>query len=95
MTSEVKEWDDEATPDTAPPTPHVAAEPTLFSGSVDEFVPEQLRCTYSRRVGPQDPSRWSTKWWKYPEAISRLDALWQSWGGLRLAADVRDERVVA
>lgn len=95
MTSEVKEWGDEATPDAGPPASHVVAEPTLFFGSVDKFVREQLRYTYSRRVVPQDPSRWSTQWWKYPDAISRLDALWQSWGELRLAADVWDERVVA
>ena len=50
MTSDVKEWDDEATPDAAPPAPGSAAEPTLFFGSVDEFVRERLRYTYTRRV---------------------------------------------
>jgi len=84
MTSDVKEWDDEATPDAAPPAPGSAAEPTLFFGSVDEFVRERLRYTYTRRVGPQGPNRWSAEWWKYPEAISRLDALWRSWEVLRL-----------
>ena len=61
-----------------------AAEPTLFFGSVDEFVRERLRYTYSRRVGPQGPNRWAADWWRYPEAISRLDALWRSWEALRL-----------
>jgi len=68
----------------APPVPDAAPEPTLFFGSVDEFVRERLRYTYSRRVGPQGPNRWSAEWWLYPEAISRLDALWRSWEALRL-----------
>lgn len=38
----------------------------------------------TRRVGPQGPNRGSAGWWKYPEAIGRLDALWQSWEALRL-----------
>ena len=56
----------------------------MFFGSVDEFVRERLRYTYSRRVGPQGPNRWAAEWWRYPEAISRLDALWRSWEALRL-----------
>jgi hypothetical protein len=77
VTDEIKEWDEEQ-------PPAAASEPTLFFGSVDEFVRERLRYTYSRRVGPQGPNRWSAQWWKYPEAISRLDALWRSWEALRL-----------
>ena len=84
MTSEVKEWDEEATAEVPPPAPGAAAEPTLFFGSVDEFVRERLRYTYTRRVGPQGPNRWSAEWWRSPEAISRLDALWRSWEALRL-----------
>lgn len=84
MTSDVKEWDDEPNPDAAPPAPGAAAEPTLFFGSVDEFVRERLRYTYTRRVGPQGPNRWSAQWWRSPEAISRLDALWRAWEALRL-----------
>ena len=84
MTSDVKEWDEEATPVVPPPAPGAAAEPTLFFGSVDEFVRERLRYTYTRRVGPQGPNRWSAEWWKSPEAISRLDSLWRSWEALRL-----------
>lgn len=74
----------EAPADEPAPAPDAAAEPTLFFGSVDEFVRERLRYTYSRRVGPQGPNRWAAEWWRYPEAISRLDALWRSWEALRL-----------
>ena len=67
-----------------PPAPAAAPAPQLFFGSVDEFVREKLRYTYARRVGPQGPNRWAAAWWRYPEAISRLDALWRAWEALRL-----------
>lgn len=41
-----------------------------------------LRPNYRRRV---DGSKtvWAADWWRYPEAILRLDALWRSWEHLR------------
>lgn len=69
------------TPSTAIAVPE---EPQLFFGSVDEFVREKLIYTYSRRVGPKGQFRWDENWWMYPEAISRLDALWRAWEALRL-----------
>jgi hypothetical protein len=76
--------DVDAPAEEATPASDAVAGPTLFFGSVDEFVRERLRYTYSRRVGPQGPNRWAAEWWRYPEAISRLDALWRSWEALRL-----------
>lgn len=71
-----------------PPVESAAAaapiEPQLYFGSVDEFVREKLIYTYSRRVGPKGQFRWDENWWMYPEAISRLDALWRAWEALRL-----------
>ena len=66
------------------PSVQPAPVPDLFFGSVDEFVREKLPFTYARRIGPQGPNRWSATWWKHPEAISRLDALWRAWEALRL-----------
>ena len=80
-------WPSAAAPavDEPEPSPPAAApEPQLFFGSVDEFVREKLRYTYTRRVGPQGSYRWAGDWWRYPEAISRLDALWRAWEALRL-----------
>lgn len=59
---------------------------TLVFGSVDEFVREQLSVTYRRVVGPSNRTarRWAAQWWRYPEAIARLEALWRSWEHLRL-----------
>lgn len=93
--SGIREWDDEpAEPAPATPAESVgeppaaaappAGAPELFFGSVDEFVREKLRYVYVRRVGPSGPHRWAADWWKFPEAISRLDALWRAWEALRL-----------
>ncbi|MEO5536020.1 MAG: DUF4913 domain-containing protein [Pseudolysinimonas sp.] len=76
-----------------PPHPATVSEPStaaasdvpqLYFGSVDEFVREKLRYTYIRRVGPAGSYRWAAEWWRFPEAISRLDSLWRSWEALRL-----------
>jgi hypothetical protein len=57
-------------------------EPTLYFGSVDEFVGEYLVNAYRRRVDGQR-TMWAADWWKYDEAVIRLEALWRSWEELR------------
>ncbi|GAA4428182.1 hypothetical protein GCM10023169_29050 [Georgenia halophila] len=57
--------------------------PQLYYGSVDEFVREYLRYQYRRRIDGQRRV-WAAQWWKYGEAISRLDALWRAWEHHRL-----------
>jgi hypothetical protein len=69
---------------TTAPDAGAPAGPQLFFGSVDEFLREKLRFTDARRVGPQGSMRWAADWWRYPEAISRLDSLWRAWEALRL-----------
>ena len=59
-------------------------QPELYFGSVDEFVREYLRNVYRRRVDGRGTQRvWAAEWWKYPEAVIRLEALWRSWEKLR------------
>lgn len=59
-------------------------ETELYFGSVDEFVREYLRNVYRRRVDGRGTQRvWAAEWWKYPEAVIRLEALWRSWEKLR------------
>jgi hypothetical protein len=70
---------DEPVEDPAPPADDAEASAELVFGSVDEFVREQLRVMYRRVVGERSPRRWASDWWNYPEAVSRLDALWRSW----------------
>ena len=60
--------------------------PELIYGSTDEFVREKLIHIYARKVGPQNDGvfRWAADWWRYPEAVSRLESLWRAWESLRL-----------
>ena len=65
----------EDSPDTDPP---------LYYGSVDEFVRNQIVPVFCRATGERKDHRWSAKWWRSPEAVIRLQALWLSWESLRL-----------
>lgn len=56
--------------------------PPLVYGSVDEFVREYLRHTYKRSLDPRS-RRWAPDWWRYDEAVIRLEALWRAWEHLR------------
>ena len=57
-------------------------EPELYFGSVDEFVRGYLLPNYRRRVDGQR-TLWAANWWRYAEAVARLDALWRAWEHLR------------
>jgi hypothetical protein len=79
----VSEFDDFRDDDDDAAEPEAA--PRLFYGSADEFVRERLIHMYTRRVGGGNASfRWAADWWRYPEALSRIDALWRAWEHLRL-----------
>lgn len=56
---------------------------TLYYPDLDAFVREYLRHMYARAVDGRTRF-WAADWWRYPEAIARLDALWRSWEALRL-----------
>lgn len=58
------------------------AERTLYYGSVDEFVREYLRNVYRRRIDGRHRC-WAGEWWRYDEAVIRLEALWRAWEHLR------------
>lgn len=58
--------------------------PRLYYGSVDEFVRDFLLPVFRRQVGDRAARRWAAEWWRSPEAIVRLEALWRSWEHLRL-----------
>jgi hypothetical protein len=79
----MSEFDDYRDDDEASDEPEEG--PQLFYGSADEFVRERLIHMYTRRVGGGNASfRWAADWWRYPEALSRIDALWRAWEHLRL-----------
>ena len=68
--------------DSKPAEQDKSVEPTLYFGSVDEFVREYLRNAYRRRIDGK-ARIWAARWWEYDEAVIRLEALWRSWEHLR------------
>src|SRR5687768_12098473 len=56
----------------------------LYFASVDEFVREMVVPIFRRKVGDRSPFRWPAEWWRHPEAVIRLEALWRAWEHLRL-----------
>ena len=62
--------------------------PSLYYGSVDEFVREFICPTFRRNVGEEGRAdyRWSARWWESAEAITRMEALWRAWEHLRMDA---------
>lgn len=59
---------------------HEVASP--YYGSVDEFLREYLRSVYQRGINGRSRV-WAARWWEYPEAVIRLEALWRAWEHLR------------
>lgn len=58
-------------------------EPAQVFASVEEFVQRYLLKLYRRAVSGNDTT-WCAEWWRHPEAIVRLEALWRAWEYLRL-----------
>ncbi len=56
----------------------------LLFPNVEVFVRVHLSVIYARDVGPQATLRWADDWWRYPEVVSRLTAIWRAWEHLRL-----------
>ncbi|MDF9878465.1 DUF4913 domain-containing protein [Cellulosimicrobium cellulans] len=75
---------DHARPIAVEQADHEDGAPTLYYGSVDEFVREYLRHAYRRHIAGRGEHRvWAAEWWKYDEAVIRLEALWRAWEHLR------------
>lgn len=51
--------------------------------SVDAWVSSWLIPVWTRDVSA-DRLTWCPQWWRHPEAVARLTALWQAWEQLRL-----------
>ena len=59
--------------------PDAALQP--YCSSLEDWVASVFCPTFVRRSTPT--FRWCSQWWRHPEAISRLEALWRSWEALR------------
>ncbi|MFE1594824.1 DUF4913 domain-containing protein [Nocardia sp. NPDC058705] len=51
---------------------------------VFDFVAKYLSRVYSRQVTDISDTVWCPEWWRHPEAMIRLDAVWQTWEHFRL-----------
>lgn len=52
--------------------------------SVTEWVTEWLAPVYRRSLDDQAKFRWDPQWWRYPEVVIRLEALWGAYEKMRL-----------
>jgi hypothetical protein len=59
----------------------------MFYPNLAEFVRDTLATTYRRQLDVGAGVTWCPQWWRHPEAISRLEALWRAWEFLRLDED--------
>jgi hypothetical protein len=57
-------------------------EPKLYFETLPDFVSKFLTQAYRREIPAK--AAWCTEWWKHPEAVCRLSAMWRSWEALRL-----------
>ena len=57
--------------------------PELYFSTLPQFVEQLLVPMYRRSLGANTLT-WCAEWWRHPEAIVRLEALWRSWEHLRL-----------
>lgn len=57
--------------------------PALYYPAVDVWVAEFLAPTYRRHIDGRN-RHWCPHWWRHPEAVTRLEALWRAWEHLRL-----------
>lgn len=57
--------------------------PQLYYANVAEFFDQYLRHVYQRSIDGTK-TFWSAEWWRYDEAVNRLEAVWRAWEHLRL-----------
>jgi hypothetical protein len=77
-----------AAADAAVPAPAAEqATPQPLFGDLDAFIRGYLAPVVERHVvqGAGRGVAWCPQWWRHPEAISRLYALWRAWETLRVA----------
>ncbi|MDF9749621.1 DUF4913 domain-containing protein [Arthrobacter sp. ES3-54] len=49
-----------------------------------EFFAELLAQSYVREVSEGATFAWCPEWYKHPEALIRMEAIWRAWEHLRL-----------
>ena len=59
-------------------------EPELVYSNAVEFFAELMAQSYVREVNEGAAFAWCPEWYKHPEALIRMEAIWRSWEHLRL-----------
>lgn len=62
--------------------PSETEEPELYYATLDKFVRGFLIHGYARHINGHTRV-WAARYWEYPEAMSRLGAMWRAWEYLR------------
>jgi hypothetical protein len=60
------------------------AEPELVYSNAVEFFADLLAQSYVREVNEGATFAWCPEWYKHPEALVRMEAIWRAWEHLRL-----------
>jgi hypothetical protein len=63
---------------------HAEPEPELVYSSAVEFFADLLAQSYVREVNEGAAYAWCPEWYKHPEALIRVEAIWRAWEHLRL-----------
>nr|WP_173160869.1 DUF4913 domain-containing protein [Arthrobacter sp. 68b]AKG47409.1 hypothetical protein [Arthrobacter sp. 68b] len=74
--------DDEESP--AGGQSNAESEPELVYSSAVEFFADLLALSYVREVNEGAAYAWCPEWYKHPEALIRMEAIWRAWEHLRL-----------
>ncbi len=64
------------------PDPDDGDAPEPVFTRVEDWMDGYFLRMFSRPLGGQ--FRWCPEWWRHPEAVTRLTALWRSWEAYRL-----------
>lgn len=64
--------------------PEPDPEPQLAYPDAATWVREWLIHNFKRRISVGRGHVWAGDWWRYPEAVSRIEAMWRAWEHLRL-----------
>lgn len=63
---------------------HEERERELVYSNAVEFFAELLAQSYLREVNEGAQFAWCPEWYKHPEALIRMEAIWRAWEHLRL-----------
>ena len=77
-------FDDEAQASDAGGSDPGAKERELVYRNAVEFFADLLAPSYVREVNEGAQLSWCAEWYKHPEALIRMEAIWRAWEHLRL-----------